>query len=96
MIFDAFQEKEYMLHNPTGDYRYLSLLKSPNYSFESEPYVFLKSKDYISLIDVKSRKLVPLIRSLYELRMQRQHVFEVVGNAPNFKKSLSNMRIEED
>jgi len=95
IIFDSQTERQSVLRNPTNDYRYLSMIKCPNYSFEEQPYVFLKSKDYISLIDVKNRKFCPLIRSLYELRMERQHVFEIVGFVAPLKHSLSNMRLEE-
>jgi len=51
------------------------MIKVPGYNFDTRPYVLLKDSRFISLIDVFSLKVIPLIRSPYEGEPMSIHNF---------------------
>ena len=53
------------------------MIKVPDFDMTTRPYVFLKDRKGISIVDVKERKICPLINSPLELDMQRLHNFSV-------------------
>jgi hypothetical protein len=55
------------LENPSGAVTQFSMIKHPNYDLEKCPYIFLKDCKFVSIIDVKARRVLPIIRSSYEM-----------------------------
>jgi hypothetical protein len=78
LVFYDFESKKSMqLYNPTNCKIFFSLLKCPGFDLERRPYVFLKDKNYISVINVRTYKILPLIKSFFEVDMIRSCNFEV-------------------
>ena len=94
-IFDPRNNKtEATIPNPTDNSSYFSMLKCPGFDYNTRPYVFLKERNYIHLIDVRDRKMCPIIRSNLEMDMMRQANFEVTAAIQGgYKQSLSNVRL---
>ncbi len=53
------------------------MIKVPGFDPLTKPYVFLKDRTHISIIDIKLGKICPLINSPLELDMLRMHNFAV-------------------
>jgi hypothetical protein len=55
------------LENPSGAVTQFSMFKHPNYDLEKCPYIFLKDNKFVSIIDVKNRRVLPIVRSAFEM-----------------------------
>jgi hypothetical protein len=55
------------MENPSGAVTQFSMIKHPYYDAESYPYIFLKDNKFISIIDIKNRKVLPLVRSQFDM-----------------------------
>ena len=61
------------IDNPSGCTNQYSMIKHPAYHCEKRPFVFLKDQRYISVIDVKKKKILPLIRSPIDMEQLSIH-----------------------
>ena len=43
------------------------MVKHPHYDAEKYPFIFLKDSKFVSIVDVKRRKVLPLVRSQLDL-----------------------------
>ena len=59
--------------NPTKIAMPLSLIPAPGYDQNSNPWVFLKDSRYISAINTKDLKVIPLLRQTNEVDLRRNH-----------------------
>ena len=81
--------------NPTENSTYFSMLKCPGFDYITRPYVFLKERNYIHLIDVRDKKMCPIIRSNLEIDMTRQPNFEISATMPE-KGWLSRLTFQDE
>ncbi len=63
----AERKAEKHMENPSGAATQLAMVKHPYYDFETFPYLILKDTKFISIVDVKERKVFPIIRSQFDM-----------------------------
>jgi len=51
--------------------------KTPGYNFETKPYIFIKEARFVSILNVKEKAILPLIRSPYDMDPLSVHNFAV-------------------
>ena len=62
------------IDNPSGCTNQYSMIKHPEYDKrEDRRYVFLKDQRYISVIDIKRKKILPLLRSPIDMEQLSIH-----------------------
>ncbi len=79
-IYDLHKYTSMQLYNPTNSKIFMGMQKCPGYHYEHRPYVFLKDKFYISLINVRTGKILPILKSNFEADNIRAFNFHVVAN----------------
>ena len=68
-----------MFINPTMLTDHHTLIAAPGYDAHNFPYVFLKNTRFVSLINIKEGKILPLIRSPNDCDLNRTHYLDVIG-----------------
>jgi len=48
-------------------YAIFSIKKVPGYDPETRPYVFIKDESHVSMLNTKTMKILPLVRSPYKM-----------------------------
>ena len=64
----------------------------PGYNPETRPFVFLKDQEYVSLLNTKHMKLLPLIRSKYEMDPINMHNMDVVNYNEDSSLNIMNVK----
>lgn len=62
-----------VIHNPTKMSNPLSLIHAPGYDADNHPWVFLKDSRFISVVNTKDLKVIPLLKSTNDVDIKRIH-----------------------
>ena len=65
------------IENPSGAITQFCMLKHPKYDAEKCPYIFLKDSKFVSVVDVKMKKTLPILRSQLDLEQLNFNNFAV-------------------
>ncbi len=71
--------------NPSGSITVFSMKKVPGFDPEKRPYVILKDLRFISLLNIKLMKLLPLVRSPYDMDPINMHNLAIL---PSYASAL--------
>lgn len=106
VLYDLDTKKSMQVYNPTNGKIFFSMLKCPGFDFNKRPYVFLKDKNYISVINVRTYKVLPIIKSFFEVDMSRSCNFDLAfhssGDYPqgadlsNLARSSSKIGLKDE
>lgn len=67
--------------------------KCPNFDFTSAPYIFVRTRGHILLVDVSRKKLCSIAKVSFEAALPRQAIFEVFPD-PASPKVLNLVTLE--
>jgi hypothetical protein len=68
-----------LIINPTMLTSHLTLIAAPGYDPETFPYVFLKNSRFISVVNTKEFRMLPLLRAANDCVMNRNHYLDLVS-----------------
>jgi hypothetical protein len=82
------------IENPSGAVTQFAMVKHPYYDAEKYPYIFLKDSKFVSIIDVKRRKVLPIVRSQLDLEQLNVNnlAIRVMDNLMRSITSFKNLR----
>ena len=68
-----------LIVNPTMLTSHLTLIAAPAFDPETFPYVFLKNSRFISVINTKEFRMLPLLRAINDCDINRNHYLDLVS-----------------
>jgi len=72
-----------LIVNPTQQNIPMSLIPAPGYDSQTFPYLFLKDARFISLVNTKEYRIIPLIRAPNDVSMHTKHNLAAVPLSPD-------------
>jgi len=89
------------IKNPSNLKGLCSMKKVPDYDPQHRPYVLFKDSDYISLFNTRLMKLLPLVRSKYDMNPLNVHNLSVTNYTKHDKRqdreqpiNLNNQKLQ--
>ena len=73
-----------------------SMKKVPDYDAQKRPYVLIKDSEYVSLFNTRLMKLLPLVRSKYDIDPLKVHNLFVTNYTDLEKKPMQSPSNQTD